>query len=148
MAASRSVRADPLQYLCVGERSAGLHYDSQANEWQPQAFSGHKYIFRRLNDDDRDHAKGKWWPLTATCEPNVRALLSTALDTALALRNPSPPPEPTIVVVQEDDGSADLGNPNFGVEQEAPFLVLTILLRPDESTGTAQVAPTADLPVR
>jgi hypothetical protein len=86
--------------------------------------------------------------LTATFEPNVRALLSTALDTALALHNPSPPPEPTIVVVQEDDGSADLGNPNFGVEQEAPFLVLTILLRPDESTGTAQVARTADLPVR
>ena len=56
--------ADPNQYLCLVEQSAGLHYDQQSNAWQPRAFGvARKYILRRLNDDDRDEHKGKWWVL-------------------------------------------------------------------------------------
>ena len=33
----------------------------------------------------------------------------------IAALNPTPAPEPTIVVVQEDDGSADFGSRNFDV---------------------------------
>jgi hypothetical protein len=46
---------------------------------------------------------------------NQRQRLSSALDNALALRNPPAPPEPATVFVQEDDGSADLGSRNFDV---------------------------------
>jgi hypothetical protein len=47
------------------------------------------------------------------------ATLNSALDAALAIRNPPPPPEPTIVFVQEDDGSGDLGSRNFDVAKWA-----------------------------
>ena len=46
--------ADPSQYLCVVEQSAGLHYDKQNQSWAPQSFSSaRKYVLRRVNDDDR-----------------------------------------------------------------------------------------------
>jgi hypothetical protein len=51
----------------------------------------------------------------AAAHANARQRLSGALDAALALRNPPSPPEPTVVVVQEDDGSADFGSRNFDV---------------------------------
>jgi hypothetical protein len=52
------------QYLCVVEQAAGLHYDNQVGAWRPQAFgTSRKYILRKLNEDDRDHQKGKWWSL-------------------------------------------------------------------------------------
>jgi hypothetical protein len=51
----------PTQYLCIVEHAAGLHYDRQTKVWGPQAFASNgKYIFRRLNDDDRDKQKGNW----------------------------------------------------------------------------------------
>ena len=47
-------QADPSQYLCIAEQSAGLRYDKQTKAWAPQVFVTHKkYIFRQLNDDDR-----------------------------------------------------------------------------------------------
>jgi hypothetical protein len=50
--------AEPNQYLCLVEASAGLHYDPQSQSWRPQAFTAtEKYILRRINDSDR---KGKW----------------------------------------------------------------------------------------
>ena len=53
--ATGTTHAEPSQYLCVVEHAVGLHYDKQARAWGPQSFqSGGKYIFRKLNDDDRD----------------------------------------------------------------------------------------------
>jgi hypothetical protein len=58
LASPTAAIAEPKQYLCLVDQSAGLHYDKQTNEWGPQAFrAGRKYVLRRLNDDDR---KGKW----------------------------------------------------------------------------------------
>jgi hypothetical protein len=55
--------ADPNQYLCLVERSAGLHYDSQSGSWEPQTFvAGRKYILRRLNDDDRKDPQLQHYP--------------------------------------------------------------------------------------
>jgi hypothetical protein len=49
-----AAQADPSQYLCIAEQSAGFHYDKQTKAWGPQVFVTHqKYILRRLNDDDR-----------------------------------------------------------------------------------------------
>jgi len=45
----------------------------------------------------------------------ARQQLSDALDSWMEMKFPKPPPEPTIVFVQEDDGSADLGSRNFDV---------------------------------
>jgi hypothetical protein len=51
---SMGAQAEPSQYLCVVEQSAGLHYDRQTKSWAPQAFStGRKYVLRRVNDDVR-----------------------------------------------------------------------------------------------
>jgi hypothetical protein len=56
--------AEPDHYLCVVDQAFGLHYNPQTKAWGPQAFSaGKKYLLRRLNGDDRDKAKGKWWSL-------------------------------------------------------------------------------------
>jgi hypothetical protein len=55
--ATGTTHAEPSQYLCVVEHAVGLHYDKQVRAWGPQSFqSGGKYIFRKLNDDDR----GRW----------------------------------------------------------------------------------------
>jgi hypothetical protein len=60
----RSGFRDQPVYLCVVEQAAGLHYDNQVGAWRPQAFgTSRKYILRKLNEDDRDHQKGKWWSL-------------------------------------------------------------------------------------
>jgi hypothetical protein len=40
-----------------------LHYDQQSGAWRPEAFAPKKYVFRRLNADDRNKQKGKWWGL-------------------------------------------------------------------------------------
>jgi hypothetical protein len=51
---SMGSQADPSQYLCVVEQSAGFHYDKQTKSWVPQAFgTARKYVLRRVNDDDR-----------------------------------------------------------------------------------------------
>lgn len=42
-----------------------------------------------------------------------RGRLSKALGDAVALKNPVSPPEPTVVVVSDDDGSSDFGSRNF-----------------------------------
>jgi hypothetical protein len=64
IATTTGTQADPGQHLCTVEQAAGLHYDSQTNAWRPQSFAtGKKYVLRRLNDDDRDKKKGKWWAL-------------------------------------------------------------------------------------
>jgi hypothetical protein len=55
--------ADPLAYTCYGEHTAGLQYDSGTGTWNDRALSRHKYIFRRLTANDRNHEKGKWWSL-------------------------------------------------------------------------------------
>jgi hypothetical protein len=44
-----------------------------------------------------------------------RQRLSKALDNMIATKYPPPPSEPSIVVVEQDDGSADWGSPNFDV---------------------------------
>ena len=60
-------RADPSQYLCIVDQSAGLHFDAQKREWRPRAFDpGRRYIFRRLSDDD---LKGGWAQLLTL--PNI-----------------------------------------------------------------------------
>jgi hypothetical protein len=46
---------------------------------------------------------------------NQQQQLIEALDAMYAAKYPTPPPEPTVVIVSEDDGSADLGNPNFDI---------------------------------
>jgi hypothetical protein len=62
--AKTAAESEATQYLCVVEQAAGLHYDNQAGAWRPQAFgTSRKYILRKLNEDDRDHQKGKWWSL-------------------------------------------------------------------------------------
>ena len=48
-----------------------------------------------------------------------RQQLGAALDDFMALKFPSPPPEPTVVVVHEEDGSADFGSRNFDVAKWA-----------------------------
>jgi hypothetical protein len=48
-----------------------------------------------------------------------RQRLSSALDAAVALKNPPPAPEPNIVVVSDDDGSADFGSRNFDVAKSS-----------------------------
>jgi hypothetical protein len=54
VAVTTSVQADPNQYHCIVEHSAGLHYDPQSNTWGPKPFGvERKYILRRLTDDDR-----------------------------------------------------------------------------------------------
>jgi hypothetical protein len=45
----------------------------------------------------------------------ARESLSKTLDDWMALKYPAPQPEPNVVVVQEDDGSADFGSRNFDV---------------------------------
>jgi hypothetical protein len=55
LAIPNSATAEPSQYLCVVEQSAGLHYNQHNKQWAPQEFSTtRKYIFRRLKDEDRD----------------------------------------------------------------------------------------------
>jgi hypothetical protein len=60
---STLARGDPVAYICFGEHTASLQYDSGTGTWNDQALGRHKYIFRRLTENDRDHEKGKWWPL-------------------------------------------------------------------------------------
>jgi hypothetical protein len=53
--------AEPSQYLCTTDQTAGLHYDKQTGEWRPQAFgAGAKYVLRRLSETDRR----KWYWFT------------------------------------------------------------------------------------
>jgi hypothetical protein len=86
IALTTGAKAAPSQYLCIVEHAAGLHYDKQANAWIPQAFgTGGKYILRKLNDDDRDQQKGKWWRLL-THYPNANwALFEFAKDMPMPL---------------------------------------------------------------
>ena len=48
----------------------------------------------------------------AAVQQNRQALIAD-VEKDIAALNPTPAPEPTIVVVQEDDGSADFGGRNF-----------------------------------
>ena len=49
-----AARAEPSQYLCVAEQSAGLHYNGKAKTWAAQPiFTDDRFVLRRLNDDDR-----------------------------------------------------------------------------------------------
>jgi hypothetical protein len=57
--------------------------------------------------------------LTAAKFANQRQRLSSALDNAIALKYPPPAREPTVVVVEQDDGSADFGSRNFDVAKWA-----------------------------
>jgi hypothetical protein len=95
IALTTGAKAEPSQYLCIVEHAAGLHYDKQANAWIPQAFgAGGKYVLRKLNDDDRDHQKGKWWRLL-THYPNANwALVEFAKDM----------PMPLVVCVEDTGG--------------------------------------------
>ena len=63
MALSSGARAEPNVYLCTVDQAAGLHYDKQTKAWGPRAFLKSKYFLRRLTNDDRDKAKGRWWAL-------------------------------------------------------------------------------------
>jgi hypothetical protein len=67
VATTVAAQADPSQYLCIAEQSAGLHYDKQTKVWGPQAFAAQsKYILRRLNDNDREN-----WPSLLKEHPNA-----------------------------------------------------------------------------
>ena len=58
------VCAEPSQYVCTVEHAAGLQYDKQTDLWGPAPFApGAKYVVRKISEDDRDHQKGKWWPI-------------------------------------------------------------------------------------
>jgi hypothetical protein len=56
-----NANAEPTQYLCTVEQSAGLHFDRQIGKWRPQEFAGRKYILRRLTDEDHNKQRAKWW---------------------------------------------------------------------------------------
>jgi hypothetical protein len=59
IATTTAAQADPSQYLCIAEQSAGFRYDKQTKAWAPHVFVTHqKYIFRQLNDDDRKNWRG------------------------------------------------------------------------------------------
>jgi hypothetical protein len=58
-ASSSVTKADPSEYICYGEHAVGLRYDGDTRNWNESDFTHHKYIFRRLTDDDRSRAKGK-----------------------------------------------------------------------------------------
>ncbi|HME20794.1 MAG TPA: hypothetical protein VKI44_05440 [Acetobacteraceae bacterium] len=48
--------AQPDQYLCIGEHSAGVRYSRQMKTWQPQIFApGTRYILRRLKGEEREN---------------------------------------------------------------------------------------------
>lgn len=72
---SQSVAADRINYLCIADETAGLHYDRSTKEWGPKIFRpGGKYVFRYLTPDDRDDKKSKWAALLRHREKANRAL--------------------------------------------------------------------------
>jgi hypothetical protein len=60
IAFATAARGDPLQYICFGEHTADLQYDSEKHTWSERILAPRKYIFRRLTEADRDHQYGKW----------------------------------------------------------------------------------------
>jgi hypothetical protein len=61
IASATVVRSDPLQYVCFGEHTADLQYDSEKRAWSDQTLAHHKYVFRQLTKADHDSQSGKWW---------------------------------------------------------------------------------------
>jgi hypothetical protein len=60
IASSTIARSEPRRYVCYGEHTVGLQYNSGTGTWNDQAVVHHKYIFRQLTEADRDPEKGKW----------------------------------------------------------------------------------------
>jgi len=54
------------QYLCISDVAVGLAFEKETQSWHPQTFkAGHKYIFRKINDEERKefealNLKWKW----------------------------------------------------------------------------------------
>jgi hypothetical protein len=63
MAFTTGTQAEPSEYLCVATAAAGLAYNKETNVWGPAPFAPGKWVLRKINDDDRDHQKGKWWTI-------------------------------------------------------------------------------------
>jgi hypothetical protein len=45
LASPIAAAAEPEQYLCVVEQSAGLHYNQQNKQWAPQGFGATRKTF-------------------------------------------------------------------------------------------------------